>query len=199
MPLQVTATPSSRLRKSRAKSILQKRSSPFATFPKRKPVLRSHLKVEESEEEDKKTTTPRLEDLGPVTALTNEFTPQDVVKMMNHVSENMFDDIPERAGMNSTRVAEILNFRRTLPPLVTNVHLHALTKSSTTTEREIAILLAKRSIRRIVVPGRGIGGSSISEGLVLAEKWISRIEDSGLESPLIGLLLQVKKKKSKRS
>ncbi len=44
-----------------------------------------------------------------------------------------------------------------------------MTKSPTATEREIAELTKAGIIRRIVIPGRGAGGSSMSEGLVLFE------------------------------
>ena len=198
MPLQVTATPSSRVTKSRAKSILQRRSSssPFSGQPKRKLGQRSKTKPEEYEDEDL-TDNPRLDSTGPVTSLTNEFTPRDVVPMMNYVHENMFDEIPERAGMTSTRIAEILNFRKTLPPLITNVHLHALTKSTTTTEREIASLMAKGVIKKIVVPGRGVGASSISEGLALAGEWISLIQESVLNPYVIGILHGAEKHSSR--
>ena len=193
MPLQVTAAPSSHVTKSKAKSILQRRSSssPFATLQKRKPVQRSKSKAEGIEEEDE-ASIPRLDNIGLIVSLKDDFNPRDVIKMINYVYENMFDEIPERSGMNSTRIAEVLNFRRTLPPLVTNIHLHALSKSTTTTEKAIASLLAQRVVRKITIPGRGTGASSISEGLVLAEKWIYLIKESRLELSIIGLFNPLK-------
>ena len=79
----------------------------------------------------------------------------------------MFDAMPERGGFNSTKIAEILNFRRSLPPTVTVAHVHALIDSPTKAEREIAELIKAGTIRKIVIPGRGTGGSSIEEGLIL--------------------------------
>ena len=88
----------------------------------------------------------------------------------------MFDKIPERSGMNSTRISEVLNFRKSLPPIVTNAHVHALMKSPTSAEKEIKELTAKGVLRRVVVPGRGVGGSSISDALVVVEEWIDLVQ-----------------------
>ena len=81
----------------------------------------------------------------------------------------MFDPIPaRRSGMNSTRIAEVLNFRRALPPIVTKGHVLALSssingsggngngmsgRSYTTVEREIAGLVARGVMRKLVIPG----------------------------------------------
>jgi len=89
----------------------------------------------------------------------------------------MFDDIPERSGMNSTRTAEVLNFKKNLAPIVTVAHIHALSRSSTTTEREIAELIRGGVIRKINIPYRGVGASAIGESLVLAEKWFAAVKD----------------------
>ena len=80
--------------------------------------------------------------------------------------------------MNSTRIAEVLNFRKSLPPIVTNAHVHALMQSPTAAEKEIKELTTAGVIRRVVVPGRGVGGSSISDALVIVEDWISLVEHS---------------------
>lgn len=81
----------------------------------------------------------------------------------------MFDPIPERGGLNSTWIAEILNFRKSLPPTITLAHVHALIGSPTTTEREIAELTKAGVIRKLVIPGRGSGASSISDGIILSK------------------------------
>jgi len=63
-------------------------------------------------------------------------------------------------------------------------------KSPTATEREIAELAKAGIIRKIVVPGRGTGGSSMSEGLVLfddIEHMIKGVEN--LDETLIGRFL----------
>ena len=87
----------------------------------------------------------------------------------------MFDPIPaRRSGMNSTRIAEVLNFRRALPPIVTKGHVLALSssvdssgsgsdsvgggygvgcRSYTAVERDIAGLVARGVVRKVAIPG----------------------------------------------
>jgi len=74
---------------------------------------------------------------------------------------------------------------------VTNVHVHALIKSPTLVEREIAELTSAGLLRKIVVPGRGVGGSSISDALVLVEDWEQLVkEEKDLGSDLIDKYVQ---------
>jgi hypothetical protein len=89
----------------------------------------------------------------------------------------MFSDIPERAsGMNGARIAEVLNYRISLPPIVTLAHIHALSNSPTTTEREIAELSRRGIIRKIAIPNRGTGAAAVGEGLVLVAEWEQRVQ-----------------------
>lgn len=145
-------------------------SSPLIRFNQRKPIQRSQSKIEkDDEDEDDDFFADRLDDIGLVTSLAADLSLRDVAQMIGYVRTHMFDAMPERGGFNSTRIAEILNFRKSLPPTVTVTHVHAMMKSPTATEREIAELAKAGIIRRIMVPGRGTGGSSMSEGLVLFE------------------------------
>jgi len=89
----------------------------------------------------------------------------------------MFENIPTRAGMNSTRISEVLNYRRDLPPIVTVAHLLALSSSPTTTEREVADLVRTGVVRRLRIPGRGLGSAAIGDSLVLVEKWVAMVEE----------------------
>lgn len=101
----------------------------------------------------------------------------------------MFDPVPERGGMNSTRIAEVLNFRKSLPPMVTLAHVHALIRSPTEVEREVAELTKAGALRKIVIPGRGTSGSSVSDSLVLMNDLESLLRDaSGLEERVQGML-----------
>jgi hypothetical protein len=94
----------------------------------------------------------------------------------------MFDPVPlERSGMSSTRISEVLNFRKQLPPLVTNSHIHAIVQSPTTVEREIAALVTKGVVRRITIPGRGVGGKAIGDGIALTEHWAATIKDKAFK------------------
>ena len=88
----------------------------------------------------------------------------------------MFDPLPERAaGMNSTRTAQVLNFRKDLPPLATVAHVHALSTAHTVAEREIAALAVQGVIRKLTVPGRGVGRDAVGECVVLTDAWTEAV------------------------
>ncbi|MCJ1397075.1 hypothetical protein MMC11_000267 [Xylographa trunciseda] len=189
MPFTFTAAHSSRISKSRPKKISLKRAA-STSFPKlnqRKPIQRSQSKPEIAENDADDLFQDHLDDVGLVACLASDLSLRDVVQTMKFIRSHMFDGVPERSGMNSTRTAEVLNFRRLLPPIVTNVHVHALIKSPTLVEREIAELTSAGLLRKIVVPGRGVGGSSISDALVLVEDWEQLVQEAeDLGSGLIG-------------
>ncbi|KAJ5981929.1 hypothetical protein N7451_012029 [Penicillium sp. IBT 35674x] len=83
----------------------------------------------------------------------------------------MFDELPVRAGMNSTRIAEVLNLRRSLPPLVSMAHIHMLLNAPTQVEREIVEFVQAGQVRRLIIPGRGNDAAGLGDCLVLAEEW----------------------------
>lgn len=106
----------------------------------------------------------------------------------------MFDSIPEKGSFNSVRIAEILNFRNSLPPTITVTHVHALVQNPTMAEREIAELSRKGVLRKIVVPGRGTGGSSAAEGLVLVEELEEVVKGAiqgGLKQHIAGTFIAI--------
>lgn len=172
MPLNYSAAYSSRITKAKAKNPLLRRSasSPFAALPRRKTLQRSKSKPEAIDDEDD-LFGDRLDDAGLVVSLATDLSLRDVAQAIQYVHTHMFDELPERGGMNSTRVAEVLNFRKSLPPIVTVAHVHAMIGSPTAVEKEIAELTKAGVIRKLVVPGRGVGGASVGEGLVLAKHW----------------------------
>jgi len=142
-------------------------ASPFASARRTKPDVRAASKDD---------FAPRLDDIGLISCLAKSNIPQDVVGLIRHVQRHAFEDVPDRAaGMSSTRVAETLQFRRALPPVVSIAHLHALSSSTTRTERELALLMARGVIRKIVIPGRGKGGAAVGEGVALVEEWKQRL------------------------
>ena len=100
----------------------------------------------------------------------------------------MFSDIPQQAaGMNSTRIAEVLNYRRHLPPFVTIAHIDALASSGTRTEREIVELCQAGVIRRVTIPHRGVGASAVGDGLASVVEWQKLVrEHDGLDGELKG-------------
>lgn len=189
MPLNFSAAHSSRItKKPRDIHAVLKRSSsaPFAHFRRTKPTPRSLSQVKASDDED--FFEDRLDDRGLVHSLATDPSLRDVPQNIKYIRSYMFDPIPEKGGMNSTRIAEILNFRKSLPPMVTVSHVHALIRSPTEVEREVAELTKARVLRKTVIPGRGIGGSSVSDGLVLLSDLESLLrETDGLEETAKGL------------
>jgi len=191
MPLQVSAAHSSRVTKPRSRNALLGRSasSPFASLSRRKPVQRSRSKPEHLASEDEDLFGDRLEDHGSVADLTTDLSLRDVAQIVKYVCGHMFDPIPEKGGFNSVRIAEVLNFRKTLPPTVTVTHVHALMRNATVAEKEMAELSRKGILRKISVPGRGTGGSSVAEGLVLQDDLEAMVKGavrSGLEQRVAG-------------
>ncbi|KAL9126070.1 MAG: hypothetical protein Q9217_004828 [Psora testacea] len=173
MPLNFSAAHSSRIIKrphNRNLSLRRSSSSPFAEAKRRKPAgQRSKSIPETSALHDDHLFQTRLKDAGLVKTLTTDLNLRDVSQNIQHVQMHMFDNVPEGGGFNSIRIAEILNFRKSLPPTVTVTHIHAITPSPTMTEREIAELTGAGIVRKLVIPRRGTGGSNIGESLVLSE------------------------------
>ncbi|KAK1982146.1 serine-threonine protein kinase 19-domain-containing protein [Colletotrichum cereale] len=106
----------------------------------------------------------RLDDVGLVAALAADMSLRDVVQAIKYTRNRMFGPVPtEAAGMNSTRIAEVLNFRKAMPGIVTVSHLHALLASPTAVEREVAELQRCGAVRKIYVPRRGGLGEALIE------------------------------------
>jgi hypothetical protein len=165
----------------------RKSSSPFASLQRSKSTNTRKASAIDKEE--------RLDDTGLVTTLAAaKNIPQDVISLIRHIQSRAFDDVPDRgAGMGSERTSEVLRFRKALPPIVTLAHLHAISRSSTDTERELARLVAEGKVRKITVPGRGRGGAAVGDGVVLVEDWIKCIReeealDEALKEKYIALL-----------
>jgi len=105
-------------------------------------------------------------------SLASDLNFRDVPQFIEYIRSRMFSDIPEKAaGMNSTRIAEVLNFRKALPPVVTIAHVDALSVSSTKTEREIVELAQAGILRRVTIPHRGVGAAAVGDGVVSMNEW----------------------------
>lgn len=128
--MQATPARSSRITKPRrptsgaaALGLRRNTSSPASASPRRrslpKPPSISY------------TDDDQLDDTGVIASLADDLNFRDVPQYMEYIRNRMFSEMPEKAGMNSTRIAEVLNFRRRLPPFVTIAHIDALSKSST--------------------------------------------------------------------
>ena len=169
MPLNYSAAHSSRISKRPQQQSRRSASSTYDDFSQRKSIKRCKSKGDVADKDDDDFFGDRLEDLGIVKSLASDLSLRDVAQTIQYVHSHMFDAMPENAGFNSTRIAEILNLRKSLPPTVTVPHIHALAQSPTRTEREIAELTKAGNIRRLAIPGRGTGGSSIGESLILSK------------------------------
>lgn len=131
---------------------------------------------DESREDEEDLFGDKLDDVGLVKALTTDLTLRDVPQAMQYIHNKMFSPVLlQGGGMNSTRIAEVLNFRKNLPPVVTVSHVQALLNSPTAVEREIAELIKGGAIRKVVIPGRG----GIGEALILVKDLERMIHEDG--------------------
>jgi hypothetical protein len=167
--MQTTPARSSRLTTSRRTSaaaalgLKRSTSSPSQASPRKRslPSERS-LPIDDDDQ---------LDDTGVIASLANDLNFRDVPQYMEYIRNRMFSDMPEKAGMNSTRIAEVLNFRQRLPPFVTIAHVDALSTSSTRIEREIAELAKAGTVRRVTIPHRGTGAAAVGDGLASVREW----------------------------
>ncbi|KAF2434938.1 hypothetical protein EJ08DRAFT_580981 [Tothia fuscella] len=178
MPLRLTAASSS----SRVRKPGQRTSaSPFANAKRRKPLSRTtSTQSAKTEEDEPNEIGIRLEDDGIIASLAFDLNFSDVAQLLVYISNHQWTPIPHSgAGMNSTRIAEVLNYRRRLPPIVSVAHVHAMSSSPTTTEREIATLIDAGVVRRVSLPARGEKGPAVGEGLVLVDEWVEIVQGDG--------------------
>jgi Serine-threonine protein kinase 19 len=177
MSFRASAAHSSRIKKSKPPAFKRNSSiiSPYASLPRRKPIQRSNIKSECHEEEND-AFGDRLDDVGLVMTLATDLTLRDVPQAIQYTRDQMFSPMPlQGAGMNSTRIAMVLNFRKSLPPIVSIAHIQALLNSPTAVEREIAEMIKKGIVRKFVVPGRG----GIGEVLILVKDLETMVEENG--------------------
>ncbi|KAI4613722.1 hypothetical protein J4E83_007323 [Alternaria metachromatica] len=174
MSFQATAAHSSRITKPRRKSAVAalglKRitPSPSAASSKRRSLPNDTTTPFDDDEE--------LDDTGVIASLSDDLNFRDVPQYMEYIRNRMFSDMPEKAGMNSTRIAEVLNFRRRLPPFVTVAHIDALSTSSTRIEREIAELARAGILRRVTIPNRGVGAAAVGDGIASVREWQNLVQ-----------------------
>ncbi|KAI5275484.1 hypothetical protein E4T47_01442 [Aureobasidium subglaciale] len=158
--------------------LLRSASSPFGNHPRRKAATTPQAGLKRTQSEVGTSTEQPLDDTGIVTTLPPPKVSQDVVSLIRYIQGHTWTEIPDRAaGMNSTRIAEVLNFRSNMPAIVSIAHLHAVSSSTTATERELAKLVHSGIVKKLNIPGRGKGGFAIGEGVILVEDWINTIQD----------------------
>ncbi|RYP23768.1 hypothetical protein DL767_008723 [Monosporascus sp. MG133] len=167
MSLRAILGGSSRVRKPKG-SGSAKRPSPSSSrpsAPSRRESSTARGKQPAGGEDGEDFFDDKLDDVGLVTALATDLNLRDAAQAVHYIRAHMFSPMPqEAAGMNSTRIAEVLNYRRRLPPIVTVSHIQTLLPSPSAVEREIAELTRSGFLRRIVVAKRG----DIGETLILA-------------------------------
>ncbi|KAI9839663.1 MAG: hypothetical protein M1819_002289 [Sarea resinae] len=207
MPLNYSAAHSSRIKKRPAATnpLRRSSSSPFSSHARRKAISRTPSKPDSpslsrstssklphndhhhDDEDVDDESTSLLYNTRPTSSLTSTLyplrktlPPRTVLEAIHHIQQTMFTPVPdERSGMNSTRIAEILNYRLHLPPIVTIAHIHAVLDAPTATEREIAHLVQRGVLRKLRIPGRAGGGvGAIGEGVVLMSDWERCVRDA---------------------
>ena len=171
MPLYLTGSLSSRIKKParRPTDVSRRNSSPFANNPRTKPSVQRTKSLAEAIDDDlagEENKEDRLIPSGKVLSTISVDSAKDVLTAVQHARVTMFAELPGRAGMNSVRIAEVLNFQRNMPPIVSLAHVHAIIAASSKTERDIAALQATGKLRKIKVIGRGNDISGLGEVLV---------------------------------
>lgn len=184
MTLRLTSAPVSGIKK-RKSATPKSRASPFAAHARRKPSSPAAGAVKAAAA-DLELDDP-LPDVGGSHFISETAPVQNVVQAIQYIGSHMFDELPARAGMNSTRIAEVLNLRRSLPPLASVAHVHTLLEAPTQVEREIVDLVQTGRVRRLIIPGRGNDAAGLGDCLVLSEDWEKLVSESAsLESAVKG-------------
>lgn len=194
MAFQLRAAPSSRVKKASGAGSARK-GSPFARHARSKPFITRPIGKQSSQGSNdlaalnQDDTEGPLPDAGPSSYITETAVVSNVIQAVQYVQNTLFTDIPDsRSGMNSTRLAQVLNFRRSLPPVVSIAHVHVLLDAPTKVEREIADLISSGTLRRLLIPGRGGGIAGVGDCLVLVDDWEELVRNSAsLEQPLKGM------------
>ncbi|ORY65848.1 serine-threonine protein kinase 19-domain-containing protein, partial [Pseudomassariella vexata] len=141
-------------------------SSWTSSLPRSKPIGTPKGKVAaarvDDEDEYEDLFEDKLDDYGLVRALATDLQLRDTAQAILYIRSHMFSPIPDQAaGMTSTRISEVLNYRKQLPPIVTMSHIQALLSSPSAVEREIAEMAQSGIVRKIVVARRGEIGETL--------------------------------------
>lgn len=138
-------------------------SKPSRPSPvRRTPTTPSPRRAARKAKSDEDFFSDKLEDHGLSKLLAEDLTLRDVIQAMRYIRSRMFTPVPP-TGFHSTRTTELLNYRLTLPPIVTTGHLNAILNAPSRTEREMAELTGKGVLRRVRVERRGGIGEALIE------------------------------------
>ncbi|TGJ80200.1 hypothetical protein E0Z10_g8565 [Xylaria hypoxylon] len=134
-----------------------------SSLPRRKPgVGVGAASKNKGVENDEDFFHDKLDDFGLVAALATDLSLRDTPQAIQYIRTHMFAPVPDAAaGMTSTRISEVLNYRRNLPPIISIAHVQALLSSPSAVEREVAELARRGFLHRIVVPRRGVVGEFV--------------------------------------
>lgn len=181
MPLYLTGARSSRVTKPRPQrtSSLPFNSAKPATSLHRAHtvanILDGHVGLEEE---------GALAPTGKLVSVVDNST-SDVLSAIKYARTTMFEPLPDRAGMNSVGIAEVLNFQKNLPAVVSLAHIHALRSASSKTERDIQYLLAHNEVRRLQLVGRGNEVSGLKELLIATRDYEGIVRASSLPDDVV--------------
>ncbi|KAJ9657245.1 hypothetical protein H2198_004471 [Neophaeococcomyces mojaviensis] len=185
MPLYLTGTRSSRVTK--PKPLQRSTSLPFASTKHTNTLQRAQTLAaglcydgDGNDDENKHLAGP-----GTTVAVLENDVVTDVLSAISYARTSMFDALPERAGMNSVRIAQVLNFQKNLPAIVSLAHIHALRSSLSKTERDIQNLLSTNRIRRIKLVGRGNEVSGLGEVLISTKDYEGLVCSSALTDDVL--------------
>ncbi|PYH43434.1 Stk19 family serine/threonine-protein kinase [Aspergillus saccharolyticus JOP 1030-1] len=178
MPLRITSAPVAGIKKNRKSNHVRPQPSPFSAHPRRKAAASSATALRSSWKDVH--DQDQLPDLGLSRYISETASLTNVVQAIRYIRTTMFENLPQRAGMNSTRIAEVLNLRRSLPPLASVAHIHTVLDAPTQVEKEIMEMVTSGRVRRLLVPGRGSDAAGLGDCLVLAEEWDQLVQDNGI-------------------
>jgi hypothetical protein len=190
MPLYLTGSHSSRVKKPQRRPIDtgRRNSSPFANSPRTKPSVQRTRSLADAVDKDSKPDDDDEEDRlvasGKPMLTVSVDSAKDVLSALQYARASMFTALPDRAGMNSVRIAEVLNFQRNMPPIVSLPHVHALIAASSKTEREIATLQAAGKLRKLKVTGRGNDVSGLADVLITMDALKSLLKRSNVPAEI---------------
>ena len=188
MPSYLVRSNSARI--SKPASLRRHASSPFSAAPRTKAFQRTQSLAEacESYLDDE---AEKLETTGNILPTVHVKNAYDVPSAIRYAKGSMFCELPARAGMNSTHIAEVLNFQRNMPSVVSLAHVHALVSASSKTERQISELQAGGELRKLKLVGRGNDVSGIGELLILTDDLKNMMETAGVTQDVTDSFLAV--------
>ncbi|KAF3273109.1 hypothetical protein TWF970_009393 [Orbilia oligospora] len=104
--------------------------------------------------------------------------PTTVLEGMKYFMSNQFTPLPPTLtglGISRDLLAEVLNYRKSFPPVVPLPHLHSVLLSPTETEREITSLVADGTLRRVTIK---TGNMTSLDGVITTDDFLKSIASS---------------------